>query len=180
MKNSINKIIFLPLIYIGLLSAFDFFFKDYKDQSKYEISKSTYIIIFSIALLLIFLFVSRYSQETDKFIKYAKSFAYAVFFGFIVIIYLETVKDQTAFHFNKLYAKNIIAEDFEITQRAVIDEDSIVGLRSVNNKYKFYTENKFSLENLIYIQKNDTIKIKYSVGLLNKPFLQSGKIEIVK
>jgi hypothetical protein len=180
MKSSINKIILLPLIFIWLLSILDFFFKDYNHQNKYELTVSTYAIIFLIVLLITCLFVLKHSQESDTFIKYMKGFAYGAFFGFASVLFMGMIKNQTAFHFNKTYAKKEIEEDFLIIHRLVSDGDNIVGLRSIDNGIWFSTTNKFSLENLIYIQKNDTIKIKYGMGLLNKPFLPYGELEIIK
>lgn len=180
MKGSINKILFLPLIFIWLLDLLDYFFKDYNHQNKYELSTSTYVIIFLIVLLITCLFVLKHSQENDKLIKYLKSFAYGVFFGFASLLFMGMVKNQTAFYFNKAYAKKEIEEDFLIIHRLVSDGDNIVGIRSIDNGIWFSTTNKFSLENLIYIQKNDTIKIKYGMGLLNKPFLPYGELEIIK
>jgi hypothetical protein len=180
MKGSINKIIFLPLIFIWLLDLLDFFFKDYNHQNKYKLSTSTYVIIFLVFFLITCLIVLKFSQENDRLIKYLKSFAYGIFFAFTSLLFSGIVKNQTAFHFNKIYAKKEIEEDFLIIHRLVSDGDNIVGLRSINNGIWFSTTNKFSLENLIYIQKNDTIKIKYGIGLLNKPFLPYGKLEIIK
>ncbi|MEO1030254.1 MAG: hypothetical protein AAFX55_02560 [Bacteroidota bacterium] len=180
MKFSIEKLLALPMIYIGVLSLLDFFFKDYNDLNKFELSLISYIIIFCIVLLIVMGFVLRHSQEKDDFIKIAKSFAYGVFFGFVSVLYIGMVKDQTAFYLNKIYAKNSIEEYFEVTHKSVIDNDNVVGLKAVNSRHWFSTENKFSNENLIYIQENDTIRITYAIGLLNQPFLPYGKLEIIK
>lgn len=180
MKDPIYKIILLPVIFFGLLDILDFFFKDYIDRNEYILSTLTYIIIFFVVLSIIFLIVFLNSQESDKFIKIAKSFAFGVFFGLISTAYVGLVKDQTSFYLNRIFPQELIEEEFVVTYRHILKGDKLVGLRSVNKNYSFKTENKFSPENLIYIQKNDTIKIKYGIGLLNKPFLSSGKIKIIK
>ncbi|NRD21962.1 hypothetical protein HNV10_01830 [Winogradskyella litoriviva] len=180
MKVDINKIISLPFIYIGLLSLLDFFLKDYDDRNNYNLSTGNYLIIFTVAVCAVMLFVLKNSQETDKFIKIAKSFAYGIFFGFISVIYVTLVKNQTGFYLNRIYTKSIVEEDFEIFNRGIFDKDSIVGLRSMNDDYWFMTYNKFSYEDLLLIEDNDTIKIKMGIGVFNRPFLYNGKIEIVK
>lgn len=180
MNININKITSLPFIYIGLLSLLDFFFKDYDDRNKFDLSLSNYLIIFTAVVCAVMLFVLKNSQETDRFIKIAKSFAYGIFFGLMTAIFVMIVKDQTAFHLNKSYAKTVFEEDFKINYRGVVDKDSIVGLRSINHNYWFMTFNKFSNENLLLIEDNDTIKIKMGIGLLDRPFLYSGNIEILE
>lgn len=126
------------------------------------------------------LYVIKNSQEIDRFIKFAKGFAFGVFFGLIFLLFVGSVKDQTGFHLNKIYAKTTFEEDFEIINRAVIEKDSVVGLKSINNNCWFSTRNKFSHKDLLYIQDNDFIKVNLGIGLLNKPFLTYGKLEIIR
>lgn len=181
MKITDGKIIFWALVfYYWLLEVLDYFLKDYNHRNEYKFSTSTYIIIFSIVLVIIFVFVLKHTQETDRFIRYAKSFAYGVFFGFFSLLFVLLAKDQTGFYLNKIYPKQEFTEEFEIIHRMRSDGDNIVGLKSVKDKIWFSTTNKFSIDDLIYIQKNDTIKIEYGIGLLNKPYLPFGKLEIIK
>lgn len=180
MKDSTYKIVFIPIFFFGLLDILDFFFKDYNDRNDYELNLSTYVIVFSITLVFILAYVYRNSQEKDRVIKFIKGFAYGVFFGFITVFYIGMVKGQTAFYLNKLFPQELIKEDFKITYRHVSKGDNLVGLRSINSNHWFGTKNKFSMENLIYIQKNDTITLEFGIGLLNKPFLPNGEIEIIK
>lgn len=180
MKFPFEKLLAIPIIFIGILNLLDFFFKDYNDHNKYEIDLIYYIIIFSVVLIVVSLYVLYLSQDTDKFIKIARSFAFGVLFGLASVLFVGMVKDQTAFHLNKLYTKKNIEDHFEITHRAVAEKDSLVGLISVNNSHWFSTKNKFTYRNLIRIQKTDTIKLKYGIGLLNKPFLPYGKLEILE
>ena len=117
MKDSTYKIVFIPIFFYGLLNILDFFFKDYNDRNNYGLPLSTYVIIFSITLVIILAYVYRHSQEKDRFIKFVKGFAYGVFFGFITVFYIGMVKDQTAFYLNKLFSQKLVKEDFKVKKK---------------------------------------------------------------
>ncbi|MDT0558605.1 hypothetical protein RM697_08105 [Ichthyenterobacterium sp. W332] len=180
MKNSSDRIIGLPFLYMVLLSTLDYFFKDYIGSSEFEISVKVYVLIFIITLVSVFVFVLKNSQEKDKFIRIMKSFSYGTFCGFMLLMFIALVKDQSAFYLNKSYSKEKIQDKFVVTYRNNSEGENGVGLGSYNYKVWFSTKNKFSSEDLLFIQKNDTIKIEFYIGLLNKPFLPFGKIEIIE
>lgn len=124
-------------------------------------------------------FVIYHSLEKDKFIKIAKGFAYGVFFGLISISFMFLFKAEVLFNINRIYAKQSIEDKFIIRYRIAENDDDKVGLNLAYKKLYFRTENKFSDEDLLKIQKKDTITIQYHIGLLDKPFLPHGKIAII-
>lgn len=153
--------------------------KDYEDYQSFELSYKTYVIIFLVIVFLILSFVIYYSSEKDKFIKIAKAFAYGVFFSFISIYFITIIKDQTGFYINRISSNKSYQKDFKITYRDIENGDKIVRLKSIFVDFRILTRNKFSDEDLLIIQKKDTITIEYHVGILNKPFLKFGKIDIL-
>lgn len=163
-----------------ILSTLDYFFKDYNSLNEFEISVKVYALIFIITLASVFAFVLKNSQEKDKLIRSIKGFSYGTFCGFMLLMFIVLVKDQSAFYLNKVYSKEKIQDEFVITYRNNIENVNGVGLGSYNHGVWFSTKNKFSTEDLFFIQKNDTVKIEYYIGLLNKPFLPFGKIDIIK
>lgn len=181
MKNQTYKLIYLPIIYYGLLGGIlPYFYKDYKDRNTYELSTTTYVIIFATVLLIVSIFVLVNSREHDKLIKIIKSFAYGVFFGLSFTLYIVLVKDDTAFYLNRFSTKAQFEEKFKVTYSYGPEDKNSVGIRAIERNHWFGTTNKFSMEDFIYIQKHDTITLTYRIGLFNKPYLPHGKIEILR
>jgi hypothetical protein len=180
MKFSLDKLVALPFIYLLALPLLDSAFKDYEGEDSYGWDIKIYISIFIVSLFIVMLFVLYHSQENDKTIKFLKSFAYGLFFSFLATFYINLVKDQTIFYINKSFAKKDFKEKFVIIDTWSNEQKNQIKIESLSNDYFFIAKDKISLNNFSKIKKGDTITVNMSIGLLNKPFLSSGNLEIIK
>lgn len=175
------KFIFaLPFIYIFVLQTLDFFYADYRVSDTLELSGRTYIHILIISIVVLQQIIYRISSEMDMLIKITKSTAYAVFFGFALIFYLYSIMPQTLFYINKAYTKELKDDLFEVGYSYERDGELEFNFYSNYKDLYFFTTNKIYKTNFNNIIEGDTVRVNYSIGLLNKPFLPSGKLEIIK
>lgn len=87
---------------------------------------------------------------------------------------------QTLFYINRAYTKENREDLFEVRYSHERDGDLKFNFYSNYRDVYFFTTNKISKSNFNNIPEGATIRVKYGIGLLNKPFLPSGNLEIIK
>ncbi|GAB5563674.1 MAG: hypothetical protein Wins2KO_07370 [Winogradskyella sp.] len=87
---------------------------------------------------------------------------------------------QTLFYINRLHVQEVKEDDFEIRYIHNSKGNLKLNLYSAKNDVYFFTENKISEQEFQRLKQDKTIKIRYALGLLNKPFLFKGQLQIIQ
>ena len=181
MGRAIKFILAIPFAYIFVLNILDYFYSDYFiSDDNLQLSSETYIYIFVISIVLIWGLIYWVSSEKDLLIRVVKSLGLGVFSGFVIIFYIYVVAQQTTFYVNKTYAKTEIVNLFEVRNKNDYKEELDVSYLSVDGEIYFHTKDKIRPSDFERLKEGDTVKIKYFIGLLNKPFLPYGDVEFIE
>jgi len=133
------------------------------------------LIILGVVFLILFILIYRFIyDESDTFIRMAKSFAYAVFFSFFYFFTIHHKVIDIALLTNRVMSTEQVIEPFKITYI----KGNSVGIKSLEDSYHEILDNNFEHSDLEHLKEGDFINFIFDKGIFGKNYIASKKIKI--